>query len=183
MFDINKTIKIIQGGLFNSKNTWQSYLEEKHDWKETATLLTGPMILVSVILSSLLFWLFSNHYIFASQGGFGITVLKLIGAIIGISVGAFLFSFIAGLFKGKHDFNKGLAALSLAAIPGYIGSIIGSVPIIGWLISLGLGILSLVFLYKIIPSYLEVPEEKRVVHFVTSLVATVVIAFLINMIL
>lgn len=183
MFNLNKTIKIIQGGLFNSKDTWQSYLAENHDWKETATLLTGPMILVSVLLSSLLLWLFSSHYLFATQGGFGITLLKLIGAAIGISVGAFLFSFIAGFFKGKHDFNKGLAALSLAAIPGYIGSIVGSVPMIGWLISLGLGIVSLVFLYKIIPSYLEVPEEKRVVHFVTSLVSTVVVAFIINMIL
>lgn len=53
---------------------------------------------------------------------------------------------------------------------------------IGWLISLALGVFSLVLLYKIIPSYLEVPEEKRVVHFIASLIATFILVFIVNMI-
>ena len=53
------------------------------------------------------------------------------------------------MFKGRHDFNRELAAVSLAAIP----------------------------------SYLEVPEEKRIVHFVVSLLATVVAAALLGMML
>ena len=183
MFDLQKTFSLIQGGLLEHRKTWQSFLDENHDWKETAILLTGPLILASVILSSILGWIFSSQYMFAPQGGFWATILGLIAAVIGLCVAAFLFSYLASVFKGKHDFNKGFAALSLSAIPGYVGSVLGTLPLIGWLNALALGITSLVFLYKIIPLYLEVPEDKRVVHYIVSLISTIVVVFIINMIL
>lgn len=183
MFDPNKTISLIKGGLLDSDATWKSYHAENKSWKDTFIELTGPMILVSVILSSIFTWVFSSFSMFGSQGGVGFTLMRLIAAVVGILVAAFIFSYIAGFFKGRHNFNKGFAALSLAAIPAYIGGVFSGLPFIGWLISLGLGILSLVFLYKILPSYLEVPEDKRVVHFIASLVATFIIVLIINLIL
>lgn len=183
MFDPNQTIKLIKGGLLDSSPTWQSYLAENKDWKETFIGLTGPMILVSVLLSAILGWVFSSFSPFGSQGGFGFILLRIIGAIIGILVASFIFSFFAGIFKGKHDFNKGVAALSLAAIPAYVGGIFSTLPFIGWLIGLGFGILSLVFLYQILPSYLQVPEDKRIVHFIVSLITTFIVVIIINMIL
>jgi len=182
MFDMTKTTSLIVGGLLNHRRTWETYLSENHSWKETAILLTGPMILVSVLLAAILRWVFSSFYVIPLQGGFLNIILGLIAAVIGIGVAAFIFSFLAGKFKGKDDFNRGFAALSLAAIPAYIGSIIGALPMIGWLLSLVLGIFSLVLLYKIIPSYLEVPEEKRVVHFIASLIATFILVLIVNMI-
>ena len=183
MFDPQKTLNLIKDGLLEPGKTWQSYLDENHDCKETAILLTGPLILVSVILSSILGWVFSSQYMFAHRGGFWATILGLIAAVIGLLVAAFLFSYLAGVFNGKHDFNKGFAALSLAAIPGYLGGVLGTLPWIGWLIAIALGITSLVFLYKIIPLYLEVPEEKRALHYIVSLISTFVAVFIINMIL
>ncbi len=183
MFDPNKTITLIKGGLLDSDTTWKSYLTENKSWKDTFIGLTGPMILVSVILSALLTWMFSSFSMFGSQGGIGFTLMRLIAAVVGIFVASFIFSYLAGFFKGKHDFNKGFAALSLAAIPAYIGGVFSGLPFIGWMIGLALGILSLVFLYKIIPSYLEVPDDKRGVHFVASLIATFVAVLIINLIL
>ncbi len=183
MFDPSKTISIIKGGLLDSDATWKSYLSEDKSWKDTFIGLTGPMILVSVILSAIVTWVFSSFSMFGSQGGIGFTLLRLIAAVVGIFIASIIFSYLAGFFKGKNNFNKGFAALSLAAIPAYIGGVFSGLPFIGWLIGLGLGVLSLVFLYKIIPSYLEVPKEKRVVHFIASLIATFIAALLINIIL
>ncbi len=183
MFDYMKTINLIKGGLLDSKNTWQSYLEEDHDCKDTAINLTGPLILGTFILSAILSWIFSSQYMFSRQSGFFALLMGLIGAIVGIIVAAFIFSYLAGVFKGKHDFKKGFAALSLASIPGYLGTVLGTLPMIGWLLSLGLGILSLVFLYKIIPSYLEVPDENRAIHFIASLLATIIFAFILSMVI
>jgi len=182
MYDLLKTLNLVKGGLLEHRQTWQSYLDENHDWKETATLLTGPLILVSVVLSSIFGWIFNSQYMFAYRGGFWVTILGLIAAAIGIAIAAFVFSYLAGVFKGKPDFNLGFAALSLTAIPGYLGVVLGTLPWIGWLIALGLGITSLVFLYKIIPLYLEVPEDKRVVHYIISLISTFILVFIINMI-
>lgn len=175
MPDFQKTIELIKNGLLEPRATWESYLTENRGWQDTALILTLPLILVSLVLAGLLSLIFGGRGAFGMGMGFGGWLISLIMALVGISVAAFIFSYLAGVFKGRHDFDKGLAALSLAAIPGYLGNIIGVVPFIGWLVSLALGIVSLVFLYKIIPLYLEVPDEKRVLHFIASLVATFVV--------
>ena len=171
MFDINKTLTLIKGGLFEPKDTWKAYLEEKKGWKETALALTLPLVLVSAVVTSLLAWVFSSYM----PSGIGATLMRIIMSFVGISMASFVFSYAASMFGGKHDFSKGFAALSLAAIPGLIGSMLGALPFVGMLLSLGLGILGLVYLYKIIPSYLEVPQAKRVVHFIVSLLVSFVL--------
>lgn len=183
MPDIQKTIDLIKNGLLEPSATWQSYLAENRAWQDTAVLLTLPLILVSFVLAGLLSLIFGGYGAFGTGMGFAGWLVSLVMALAGIAIAAFIFSYLAGLFKGRHDFNKGLAALSLAAIPGYLGNIVGVVPYIGWLVSLALGIVSLVFLYRIIPSYLEVPAEKRVLHYIASLVATFIVMLILGTIL
>ena len=172
MIDINKTLTLIKSGLFEPRETWKNYLQEERSWKETAMLLTLPLLILSTVFSAVLSYFFSSYSILGVQTGFRSIVLGLIMAIIGIMVASFVFSYLAGVFGGKHNFNKGFAALSLAAIPTYIGSILGSLPFVGVLLSLVLAIVGIIFLYKIIPSYLEVPQDKRVLHFIASLFVT-----------
>jgi len=184
MFDPNKTVALIKGGLLEPKQTWASYQGENQDWKATAALLTGPLILVSMVLTALFAWVFSSHYmIMRGPGGLGGLLLGLVFAVIGITLASLIFSYFAGMFKGESDFNRGLAALSLASIPAYVGNILGTLPWIGWLLALGLGILSLVYLYQIIPLYLKVPDDKRVPHFALSLLCTLVVAFVLATVL
>lgn len=182
MFDIKKTIDLIKGGLLEPRATWQSYLGENRGWQETALLLTLPMIVVAFVLAGILSWIFGSMYMFG-HGGVGFWLLNLIMSVIAIAAASFIFSYLAGVFKGRHDFNKGLAALSLAAIPAYVGTVLGTIPFIGWIIAIALLIVTLVFLYQIIPSYLEVPEDKRILHYVVSLVATFIVMMVLGAIL
>jgi hypothetical protein len=181
MFDVNKTLNIIKGGLLEPGVTWKAYLDENHDWKETLTLVAGPLIIVSAIAAATFSWIFSSHTLFGQRTGFWGLLLGIVAAAIGLVVTGFMFSFFAGIFKGKHDFNKGLAAVTLAAIPAYVGGIFSTLPWIGWLLALALSIVSLVFLYRIIPAYLEVPEDRRALHYAVSLVASIVIVLVINL--
>ncbi|HSH41592.1 MAG TPA: Yip1 family protein [Arenicellales bacterium] len=183
MPDFNKTLDLIKNGLLEPRATWQSYAAENRSWQDTAMLLTAPLILGSFILAGLLSLIFGSRGAFGAGAGFGGWIVGLVMAFVGVAVASFIFSYLAGLFKGRHDFNRGLAALSLAAIPGYLGNIIGVVPFIGWLVSLALGIVSLVFLYKIIPLYLDVPQEKRVLHFIASLVACFIVMLILGAVL
>jgi hypothetical protein len=183
MFDLKKTLELIQGALLEPRSTWQSYMAESHGWRDTAMLLTLPMIVASAVLAGLLSWVFSSYYLFGIGMGVGAWLFSLVITVIGIAAAAFIFSYLAGVFNGRHDFDRGLAALSLATVPSFVGSVLGTLPFIGWLISLALFIVSLVFLYQIIPSYLEVPEDKRVLHYVASLVATFVVSLVLSMIL
>ena len=108
---------------------------------------------------------------------FGFFIVSTIFALIGIAFFAFVLAFISGTFNGQNDFDKSFGAVSLASIPSYVGSLIAALPlsIISTLIAFAASIYSLVLLYRIIPLYLSVPEDKRVVHFIVSIVAAVII--------
>ncbi len=182
MFDISRTIALIRGGLFDPQATWKAYHAENRSWQDTAMMLTIPMIVMTMVIAGILSLLFSGFYAFPRYGGFGQWLSTFIWLLVGFTLTASIFTFLAGVFKGRPDMNRGVAALSLAAIPGYTGIVFGTLPLLGWLISLGLGVLGLVFLYRIIPLYLEVPNDKRAVHFIVSLVATSVVAVVLGMI-
>ncbi len=171
MLDLQKTVTLIKGGLLEPRATWEAYLAEGHPWKETVLLLTGPLIVGSAVLAALVRWLFGGYYVFSPRyGGAAELLLALALGALGVTLASFVLSFLAGVFKGRTDFSRALAAVSLAAIPSYIGNVIGALPWIGWLVSIVLAILSLVFLYQIIPLYLEVPQDRRVPHYAASLV-------------
>lgn len=175
--DFNKTVGLIKGGLLDHQATWDRYLGENPDWRDTLINLTGPLLVANVFLSVI----FSRMVGTISPYGFGrnwfmAILLGLVLAAISFTVAVLVFNWLAGVFKGKPDFSRAFAAISLAAIPAWIGGIVGSaIPWLGGLISLAGAILSLVFVYKIMPLALGVPDDKRVVHFVVSLIAIFVI--------
>jgi len=182
-FELGKTIGLIKGGILDRKATWKSFLADNPPWLQTAAILTGPMLLANIVLTLV----FSRMTGAQSSLGYGSNsnflialVAGIVMAIIGFAVATFVFSFLAGKFGGKHNFDRAFAAFSLASIPAVLAGIVGAlIPGVGALIALAGGIVTLVFLYEVIPLALEVPDEKRTVHFVVSIVAV----FVVNLIL
>jgi len=178
MFDPARTLQLVKGALFDPEATWRAYLGEAGDWKKTALLLTGPLIVAAAIVAYLLGFL--------GGGPFGFrptlvsTLLGIVSGAIAIVVVTLIFSGLAGAFGGKHNFALGLAATTLAFVPGYVGQALSSVPWIGWLLSLGLAIYALVLLWRIIPIYLEVPAGKRAAHYIVSLIVSIVAMLVIS---
>ena len=184
-FDFKKTIDLVVGGLMRPQETWTSYLGENPSWQQTLVALTGPLILANVVLSLLLSRMMGTMSPFGLAGSwFGALVLGLIMTVIGFAVSVLVFNFLAGVFGGKSNFSRAFAAVSLAAIPAWIAGIIGAaIPWLGGLIGLAGAIVTLVFLYKIMPLALAVPDSKRVLHFVVSLIAVLVINVIIGSVL
>jgi hypothetical protein len=180
MFDIQRTIKLVTGALFDAETTWRSYLPEAGDWKKTALLITLPVILVAMIVSYLLGLVTSGASILGLRPTLFSTLIAILMGVVAVGVCAFIFSVLARAFGGKHNFALGLAALSLAFVPAYAGQALSSLPWIGSLLSLGLAIYGLVLLWRIIPLYLEVPAGKRAPHYIVSLLATIVVFFAIS---
>ena len=102
------------------------------------------------------------------------TFAGIIGGAIAAGVIALIVSTLAGLFGGKNSFARGLAATTLAFVPGYLAQALYWLPWVGALVGLGLFIYALVLLWRIIPLYLEVPDGKRTGHYILSLIATLV---------
>jgi hypothetical protein len=108
------------------------------------------------------------------------SLLSLVTGAIAAGVVAFVFSFFAGIFGGKSNFDLAFAATTLAFVPGYLGQALSWLPWIGSLLAIGLGIYGLVLLWRILPLYLEVPDAKRAAHYIVSLLACIVIMFVIG---
>ena len=180
-FDYKKTIELIKGGLLDPSNTWGRYLEQNPGWRETAINLTGPLLIANVVLTLIFSRITGGYGYFGyGQNFLAALVSGLVFAALGFAILVAAFTYLAGVFKGKTDWSKAFAAVSLAMIPGWVAGVLGAlIPWIGWLISLAGFVLSLVFAYKLVPVTLGVPEDKRVAHFVVSLVCAV----LINMVL
>lgn len=180
-FDFTKTLSLIKGGLLDHQNTWDSYLGENPTWQQTVLQLTGPLLIANVLLSSIFSRLVGGYSMYGYQSGwFSGLITGLVMGAISFAIAVLVFNFLAGIFKGKVNFSRAFAAVSLAAIPAWLaGAVAGLIPYLGFLLALAGGILSLVFLYRILPQALEVPEDKRVVHFVVSLVTI----FICNMVI
>ena len=174
MFDFTRTLALIKGAIFDPEPTWDSYLPDASDWKKTAVLLTGPLIVVSVVLEYVLDVIVPNRITLTSDPSFLSMLLGLVMATVAAVVIAFVIAILAGLFKGKNSFPLALAATTLAFVPGYLGRPLIHLPYVGWLLSFALGIYGLVLLWRILPKYLDIPLTSRVGHYIASLVTSVV---------
>jgi len=175
MIDLKRTLSLIKGAIFDPEPTWEGFLPDAEDWKKTAVLLTGPLIVGSGVLAFVLDRIFPNRMAFIPDT----TLLDMLkGIVIGAAAAvivAFVFALLAGLFKGKNSFPRALAATTLAFVPGYFGNALVHLPWIGWLLMLALGIYGLVLLWRILPKYLEVPSTSRIGHYILSLVTCIAI--------
>ena len=75
---------------------------------------------------------------------------------------------------GSPTFAQGFAAISFSFLPGFIGSVLGTIPWIGWLISLAALVYGVILMYRSFPVFLGVAEDDRTKHFVATLIGGVV---------
>jgi len=182
MIDLKRTLSLISGGIFDSEQTWRNYLPEADNWQKTALLLTGPLIIISAVGAYIFGFLGSDVSMFGQFRPTIIsTILTMIMSAIAAVVIAFIVGALAGAFGGKSSFALSLAATTFAFIPGYLGQAVTWLPWIGGLLAFGLFIYGLVLLWKVIPVYLEVPDGKRVGHYILSLVAVIAAMFVLSM--
>jgi hypothetical protein len=176
-FDFRKTLQLAQGALFSPEATWTAYLAENPPWKQTALLLTGPLLLAYVVITA---------FMLRDLGGgfFEMLVRNLVITLISLAIAVGVFNFLAGTFKGKPDFSRAFAAISLAVVPAWVGGTLAAfIPWVGWLLALAATIWSIVLIYKVMPLALGVPDNKRVVQFVLSLVAIIAVNIVLGMVL
>jgi len=182
MFDLKRTLALIKGAIFDPDSTWESYLPDATDWRKTAALLTGPLVVASVVLDFVVDLVIPNRFAFVASPSVMNMLLGIVTAAIAAVVIAIVVAVLAGLFKGKNSFPLALAATSLAFVPGYVGRPLVHIPWVGWLLSLALGIYGLILLWRILPKYLDVPTSSRAGHYISSLVASVVALIAIGLI-
>ena len=80
---------------------------------------------------------------------------------------------------GAATFDQGLAAISFAFLPGFIGSVLGTLPWIGGLFALAGLIYGVVLMYRNFPVFLGVTEDNRPKHFIATIISGLVAGFVV----
>lgn len=179
MFDLSKTLAITLGMLLRPRQTWEEYYPESENWLLTLGVVTIPLVLISSMFA-FMGAAFAFESLFGASIGLGVLITLVLNSAVGIGICVLVFTVFAGLFSGKMDFARGLAAVSLTGVPAVVGTMLTPVPFIGILLMLALAIYSFILFYKIIPRYLAVPRGKRGLHFATSIVVCMVAAFIMS---
>lgn len=171
MFDFGKFLAWIRGGLLEPTPTWEAYKADNHSWKTTAMQLSAPLVVgagvLALVLGSLL----------GSGGGFKTFIVTLLMSAVWFGGGGFIASFLASKFGGEDSYDRAWSALSFASIPGVVGSVLGTVPWIGPILSLAGGIWTIIMLWQALPVFLNVPLDKRAGHFFSTLGLGIVLMF------
>lgn len=182
-FDLARSAALLQGAGLDPEPTWQQYKAQPHDWPTTAIVLAVPMIVAAAVLAAVFGALFGT----APIVGVGSFILYLIFMLImgglRLAIVGAAFGLLAANFGGKSSFDEGFAIATLAAVPAFAGMVLGTIPWIGWILALVLAIYSLVLLYRGLPQFLDIPQEKRVAHFVVGLIVAFVASFVVSLIL
>lgn len=186
MIDFARFIELVKGGLLSPKSTWEGYWKGQPGWLATAKDLTIPLYVVGFVLAAVLGALFGSMAYLVMSGGGGIggflkfVVVSLVQGAIGFLVGSFILKLLSGVFGGKDDINGAFAALSFAAIAAVSGQVLSMIPGIGLLLMFAMSIYGLVLLYQNIPVFLEVPQAKRVLHFISFILSMFVLGIVLS---
>lgn len=205
--DLNKSAELIRGSLLEESRTWPEYAAQRQPLMNTLLWVTLPAVVAAAILSFLLNLIFDGLYVFGGSG-FGGLISALIGGLLGIAIWAGAAYFFAGLFsstpadapeqevasegaeentaapaQSPASFDQAFAAVTFGFLPGLVGSVLGALPWIGWLLMLAAMVYALMTLYRAIPVFLPVSQENRVKHFVATFLASLVATMVLSTIL
>ena len=174
MFDYPVTIKWVQAVLTDPGSAAIAYRDSSPDWRRSFIQLTLPLYAGAYVVAGILA-LITGGSLMMGTLSFGVFVFSVLWSLAWTFVIAFIFDYLAGVFKGKRDFDAAYAVVALSIVPAAAGAALAPLPWLGWLISLAGSIYSLMLAYRFLPVFLEVPETARVKHFALSIVAAIVV--------
>ena len=179
MFDFNVTTKWVTAVLTDPNGAASAYREPLADWQHSFLTLVLPVTVAAYLIAALLALVTGG-----TTFGLGSPLYMVFSAAWALAwsfVIAHIFDFLAGTFGGRKNFNAAYAVVALVLIPSAIGTAISPLPWLGGLISLVVFVYALVLTYRLLPQYLEIPQDARVKHFLLSIVAAVVVNIVVTM--
>lgn len=169
----------LTGIFFRPRRTLSAWAEAAPPTRWTLTRVTIPFIVASVVASAIAHDLIPQG--FASETtpdpvGFGVySALTQLAGVLALATAA---HYLCDLFEGRSDFQRAVAAATVAMIPAWVGNVVAALP---WPWgahgSLALSIYSLVLLYPAFAVILGITRGNRVGHYLATMAAALLIAF------
>jgi len=102
-------------------------------------------------------------------------VYHFVMAIVGVFVLAFIADALAPSFGGTKDMNQAVKLTAYTFTASWIGSVLGIIPFIGWLLALLLALYGLYILYLGLPKLMKNPADKTIVYEIVLIIVAIIV--------
>ena len=176
----------LKEALFNPETLWREKIEEDLSWSTLLKTRIVPVVAFVALVSALLTLLFGYHIPLMGviRPTPGDAVMQLLGTVViyTISIVAlgWTAAWLAGRMGGRGVMDRGVSMLFWTSVPSLLGQMLSPIPMVGWVLGLGLGIYTVTLLYRAIPLFMELPLQQRVKHFILFLILSIVFSMLLG---
>jgi hypothetical protein len=185
--DINKIIARAKALLLSPKTEWPVIADESATaaslYKDYAVWLAAAaaiatFISVTVVGTSVGFL---GTYRAGVMAGLGTALWTFVASLVGVFLFALLLDFLAPKFDAQKDPTQALKTAVYTATAGWVGSILGILPGIGWLLSLAAALYAIYLLYLGVQHTMKCPGDKAVAYTAVSIVVALIVGWLVGM--
>src|SRR5450755_1299874 len=107
-------------------------------------------------------------------------VMGFVFALIGMFLLALIVNAWAPFFAGRRNLAESLKVAAYAAVPGWLGSFFGVLPVLGVLIGLIAGLYAIYVLYLGLPVVMRAPKEKALAYTVAVILTGMLLGLVIG---
>jgi hypothetical protein len=108
-------------------------------------------------------------------------LMQFITAFVGVYISAYVIAYLAPRFASQQDMGRAVQLVAYSYTPAGVVGILSIVPALGVLTFVG-GIYGLYLMYLGLPYMMKTPQEKATTYLVVSIVAVIVISWIIGLI-
>lgn len=185
--NVKELLNLTISGVTTPQDLWNKKLQENKTWADMLKFPVLPFVVIVALVSAVLILVFGYKIPFVGvvKPSVADALLQAVGTVImyGITIVimSWVAAYLAGMTEGTNDQNRAMLMLFLVSIPSLLGQVLGTLPMVGMIIAIGLGIYSIVLAYKAIPVFMKVPLEKRVRYYVLLAISSMVVAVVMNL--
>jgi hypothetical protein len=171
--------------LLQQQSEWTKVLgetEERQSYINYGIILTVlahiAMFIGSAFISSALHFMGAYGY---GAGYFAVYEgIELVLAIATLYIIPPVLAAIAPSFGGQNNSLNALKLFVFAMTPAWIGSMLGILPVIGWLGAIAGSIYAIILFWQHVDEAMSVPADKKVIYVIASIVCIGVIMWVIS---
>lgn len=171
-----------KGIIVTPKTEWLVVAAEEPNIRQIVTEYVLPLALIPAIASVIGLGLIGRGMMSSFGWGIAMGLMQFAVAFVGVYASAFVVDFLAPKFGSQKNMGRAVQLVAYSYTPVWVAGILYVIPVLGALVILA-GIYGLYLMYLGLPQTMRTPPDKVIGYLVVSVIAMIVIYWIISLIL
>ena len=170
--------------ILTPKTEWDVIAAEPTPPKQLVMTYVLPLAAIAAIASFISASLIGTSFLGGTYRtpfvwGLVLAIYQFVMALVSCFVVGFIIDALAPKFDGQKNFEQAFKVAVYAYTPGWLGQVLGIIPLLGWLLGLLLALYGLYLLYLGLPKLMKNPDDKTIVYEIVVVVVAIIVSIVI----